>query len=114
MNKTSIFILGLVTHSVLVCLKTVIVKQNNPNTTKMKKVTGIGGVFFKCQDPNKLKEWYKTHLGLDAGQYGASFRWREDADPTKKGTTQWSPFSETTKYFAPSTKDFMINIGLRT
>jgi predicted enzyme related to lactoylglutathione lyase len=75
----------------------------------MKKVTGIGGIFFKCKDPNKMKEWYKTHLGLDAGPYGASFAWRQDEDPTKKGTTQWSPFAETTKYFEPSTKDFMIN-----
>jgi len=39
----------------------------------MKKVTGIGGIFFKCKDPIKMKEWYKTHLGIDAGQYGASF-----------------------------------------
>jgi predicted enzyme related to lactoylglutathione lyase len=85
------------------------IKQNNANTTKMKKVTGIGGIFFKCKDAGKMKEWYKTHLGLDAGQYGANFEWREDADPTKKGSTVWSPFAETTKYFEPSTKDFMIN-----
>ena len=77
--------------------------------TNMKKVTGIGGIFFKCKDPHQMKEWYKTHLGLDAGQYGASFEWREAEDPTKKGSTQWSPFAETTNYFAPSTKDFMIN-----
>jgi catechol 2,3-dioxygenase-like lactoylglutathione lyase family enzyme len=75
----------------------------------MKKVTGIGGIFFKCKDPKKINEWYKTHLGIDAGQYGASFEWREDEDPTKKGITQWSAFAETTKYFEPSTKDFMIN-----
>ncbi|TAE47752.1 MAG: VOC family protein [Bacteroidetes bacterium] len=75
----------------------------------MKKVTGIGGVFFKCKDPHKIKEWYKTHLGLDTNEYGASFEWRQEEDPTKKGFTQWSPFSETTKYFAPSTKEFMIN-----
>ena len=75
----------------------------------MKKVTGIGGIFFKCKDPNKMKEWYKTHLGFETGQYGASFEWRQDEDPTKKGSTQWSPFAETTKYFEPSTKDFMIN-----
>ncbi len=31
----------------------------------MKKVTGIGGIFFKCKDPNKMKEWYKIHLGLN-------------------------------------------------
>ena len=75
----------------------------------MKKVTGIGGIFFKCKDPKKLKEWYKTHLGLDTNDYGANFEWREASDSTKKGSTQWNPFSETTKYFEPSTKDFMIN-----
>ena len=75
----------------------------------MKKVTGIGGVFFKCKDPNQMKEWYNTHLGLDAGPYGASFEWMESEDPTKKGLTQWNLFTDTTKYFEPSTKDFMIN-----
>jgi predicted enzyme related to lactoylglutathione lyase len=75
----------------------------------MKKVTGIGGIFFKCKDPKKMSEWYKTHLGLDTNEYGASFEWREAEDTTKKGVTQWSPFAETTKYFEPSTKDFMIN-----
>lgn len=110
MNKTSILILGLVASFCLgFAFKTVIVKQNNSNTTKMKKVTGIGGIFFKCKDPNKVREWYKTHLGFDTNQYGANFEWRQNEDPTKKGSTQWSPFAETTKYFEPSTKDFMIN-----
>jgi predicted enzyme related to lactoylglutathione lyase len=75
----------------------------------MKKVTGIGGIFFKCKDPNKMKEWYKTHLGLDTNDYGANFEWKDAEDPTKKGSTAWSPFAEKTKYFEPSTKDFMIN-----
>lgn len=75
----------------------------------MKKVTGIGGIFFKCNDPAKMNEWYKTHLGLTAGQYGAVFEWHQGADPAKKGFTQWSPFPDKTKYFEPSTKDFMIN-----
>jgi predicted enzyme related to lactoylglutathione lyase len=74
-----------------------------------KKVTGIGGVFFKCKDPGKVREWYKTHLGLNTNPYGAVFEWRQGADSSKKGFSQWSPFKETTKYFAPSTKDFMIN-----
>ena len=73
------------------------------------KVTGIGGIFFKCKDPKTLKDWYKTHLGLDTNPYGATFEWYETADGTKKAQTQWSPFAETTKYFDPSTKDFMIN-----
>jgi len=75
----------------------------------MKRVTGIGGIFFKCNDPEKVKEWYKTHLGFDTGPYGTKFDWRQDADSTKKGYTLWTPFSEKTKYFEPSTKDIMIN-----
>jgi predicted enzyme related to lactoylglutathione lyase len=74
----------------------------------MKKVTGIGGVFFKCKDAKVINEWYKTHLGFDTTQYGTSFEWREVED-NKKGLTQWNPFPENTKYFEPSTKDFMIN-----
>ncbi len=110
MNKTSIFILGLVTaFSLGFAFKSVSVKQINSNTTNMKKVTGIGGIFFKCKDPNKMREWYKTHLGFDTNEYGTNFEWRQAADPTKKGSTQWSPFAEKTKYFEPSTKDFMIN-----
>ena len=75
----------------------------------MKKVTGIGGIFFKSKDPNQMKEWYKTNLGLDTDQYGTNFEWHQGADPSKKGFTQWSPFTESTKYFEPSTKEFMIN-----
>ena len=75
----------------------------------MKKVTGIGGIFFKSKDPNKIKEWYQKHLGINATQYGAVFEWYEGDDNTKKGLTTWSPFSETTKSFEPSAKDFMIN-----
>lgn len=56
-----------------------------------------------------MHEWYNTHLGLNTTQWGATFEWTQADDPTRKGTTQWSPFSETTKYFKPSTKDFMIN-----
>nr|WP_293893807.1 VOC family protein [Flavobacterium sp.] len=75
----------------------------------MKKVTGIGGIFFKCKDPKKMTEWYKIHLGLDVNPYGATFEWYEGADGKKKGQTQWTPFKESTTYFEPSTKDFMIN-----
>jgi predicted enzyme related to lactoylglutathione lyase len=76
---------------------------------QMKKVTGIGGIFFKCKDPKKMRDWYQTHLGLNTNQYGAVFEWRQGADTTKKGFTTWSPFAETTKYFEPSQRDFMIN-----
>ena len=81
----------------------------NGSVAPAKKVTGIGGIFFRCKDPKKVREWYATHLGFLANQYGAVFEWRQGADSSKKGFTQWSPFNETTKYFEPSTKDFMIN-----
>ena len=83
--------------------------QKQKNKVKVKKVTGMGGIFFKCKNPDQIKEWYKNHLGLETDQYGASFQWYQGDDSTKKGYTQWSPFSENTKYFEPSTKDFMIN-----
>ena len=75
----------------------------------MKKVTGIGGVFFKSKDPKATNEWYKTHLGFDTTPYGTSFKWLEADDSAKEGITQWNPFAENTKYFEPSEKDFMIN-----
>ncbi|WP_312340547.1 VOC family protein [Sphingobacterium sp.] len=77
--------------------------------TPLKRVTGIGGVFFKSKDPKKLRDWYAEHLGLTTNSYGAVFEWYQGGDSTKKGFTQWSPFKENTTYFAPSDKDFMIN-----
>lgn len=73
------------------------------------RVTGIGGIFFKTQDPNSLKEWYQKNLGLNTDQWGTNFEWFQGADETKKGFTQWTPFSEETKFFNPSSKEFMIN-----
>lgn len=88
--------------------ETIVIDQSVDRKEKG-KVTGIGGIFFKCKDPEKIRGWYKTHLGLDTDQYGTNFEWRQGADTTKKGFTQWSPFAEKTRYFEPSTKDFMIN-----
>lgn len=75
----------------------------------MKRVTGIGGIFFKCKDPKKVNEWYKTHLGVDTSPYGAKFEWKDQSASSENGYTLWSPFPDTTKYFEPSEKDFMIN-----
>lgn len=86
--------------------KTLLARQK---PIKMKKVTGIGGIFFKCKDPKQMRDWYQKHLGLNTNEYGATFEWYEGADSTKKASTQWSPFDEKTKYFAPSEKEFMIN-----
>jgi predicted enzyme related to lactoylglutathione lyase len=80
-----------------------------PKQKPMKRVTAIGGIFFKSKDPDAMKQWYKTHLGLQTDKYGTNFEWRQGSDSTKKGFTQWSPFNEKTKYFEPSTNNFMIN-----
>ncbi|ASU33186.1 VOC family protein [Mucilaginibacter xinganensis] len=75
----------------------------------MKKVTGLGGVFFKCDDPKGMNEWYAKNLGLGTSEYGTTFEWRQDDDPSKKGSTSWCTFPKDTKYFDPSAKPFMIN-----
>ncbi|HEY9110079.1 MAG TPA: VOC family protein [Roseateles sp.] len=73
----------------------------------MKRVTGLGGIFFKAKDPKALAEWYRQHLGMDVTEWGGVvFRW---ADDSTTGTTIWSPFKESTDYFAPSPAPFMIN-----
>ena len=109
MKKATLIIIGLATSFCLgFTFKSIISKKYNDDT-KMKRVTGIGGIFFKCKDPDKMKEWYKAHLGLNIDQYGTTFEWRHANDSSKKGFLQWSTFKETTKYFEPSTKEFMIN-----
>jgi len=75
----------------------------------MKRVTGIGGIFFKCKDPATVMAWYKQHLGLDTDQYGTTFEWRQAGDASQKGYTQWCPFADDTTYFEPSQREFMIN-----
>lgn len=75
----------------------------------MRRVTGLGGVFFKAQNPQTLGEWYRTHLGMHVEDWGGvTFRWADD-NPSGNGTTIWSPFPEDTSYFAPSAAPFMIN-----
>lgn len=108
MRKTVFLTLAFATTFCLgFALKTIISNSNSGN--KMKKVTGIGGIFFKCKDPKKVRDWYKTHLGLNTNDYGTVFEWHQGTDSTKKGFTQWSPFNDNSKYFEPSTRDFMIN-----
>lgn len=75
----------------------------------MKKVTGIGGVFFKCDDPKGMNEWYAQNLGLATSPYGTTFEWRNADNPSQKGSTTWCTFPQDTKHFHPSTKAFMIN-----
>ena len=76
---------------------------------RKKKVTGVGGIFFKSKDPEKMKEWYNKNLGLVTNEYGSLFEFRQSDEPDKKGYLQWTPFSDKTEYFEPSEKEFMIN-----
>jgi len=75
-----------------------------------KRVTALGGIFFKCNDPAAIREWYNKHLGLNTDQYGTTFEWRHTDEPDKKGYNVWSTFPNDTKYFEPSGREFMINL----
>ena len=76
----------------------------------MARILGIGGVFFKSDDPQNLNQWYRQHLGIQtSGSDGAIFPWRRDDDPDRKEMTVWSVFSSSTNYFEPSPSSFMIN-----
>ena len=75
----------------------------------MKRVTGIGGIFFKCRDAEALREWYRDHLGIVSDDYGAMFKWRHYDDPDTVGFTVWGPFRDDTDYFGSSEKPYMIN-----
>jgi predicted enzyme related to lactoylglutathione lyase len=75
----------------------------------MKRVTGIGGVFFKCNDTAAQKQWYAKHLGIQMDEYGSSFEWRHADNPLLKGYTAWSPFKKDSDYFGNPNQQYMIN-----
>jgi len=75
-----------------------------------KRVTAFGGIFFKCNNPSAVRNWYKEHLGFNTDQYGTCFEWRHADEPEKKGYSVWSTFPKDTGYFDPSGKEFMINL----
>jgi predicted enzyme related to lactoylglutathione lyase len=78
----------------------------------MKRVTGIGGIFFKAKDPKALGEWYRKHLGIDVQDWGsecgAIFQWDAEGKSEVTGMTVWNVFS-TSEKLAQSTAPFMIN-----
>jgi len=82
-------------------------EEPNIEIEKYKRVTGIGGFFFKAKNSKELLNWYANHLGFDTNDYGCSFVWKDENG--KDCITQWSPFQEDTKYFEPSKKEFMQN-----
>jgi len=87
-------------------------KNNGGNITSndsTPKVTGIGGIFFFSENPKEAKEWYAKNLGLDVNDWGSTFESRNIDRPDEINQLQWSPFKKGSDYFAPSTKEFMIN-----
>ena len=75
----------------------------------MKRVTGLGGIFFKARDQRGLLDWYGKHLGIAAESWGTAFTWTDREDPAQTGYTVWSPFAHDTDYFDPSPQSFMVN-----
>jgi predicted enzyme related to lactoylglutathione lyase len=76
----------------------------------MKRVTGIGGIFFKAKDAPALQAWYKRHLGIDVQPWGGTaFQWTDDDGKPAPGMTVWSIATEQSNQFAPSTAPFMVN-----
>ena len=76
----------------------------------MKRVTGIGGIFFKAKDAPAVRAWYKRHLGIDVQSWGgAAFDWSDAEGKPTAGSTNWCVAPADSKQFAPSTASFMIN-----
>jgi predicted enzyme related to lactoylglutathione lyase len=73
------------------------------------RVIGIGGVFLKSSDKDRLGSWYAQNLGIPQTEYGAHFNWLSVEQPQRKHLTTWSVFPKTSTYFDPSTAPFMIN-----
>lgn len=73
----------------------------------MAKVLGVGGIFFKSPDPQRLYDWYARWLGMEFENWGTAF---SPKTMPANGQTVWSAFDAKTDYFAPSQKDFMFNL----
>ena len=76
----------------------------------MKRVTGIGGIFFKAKDAPALQAWYKRHLGIDVQAWGgAAFDGSDENGTAVGGTTAWLIDPQESDHFAPSAASFMVN-----
>lgn len=80
-----------------------------PINDTIPKVTGIGGIFFKAKNPQEVKEWYGKNLGLAVDQFGSPFEFRNANRPDEVNYLNWDAFQDSTDYFNPSEKAFMIN-----
>jgi predicted enzyme related to lactoylglutathione lyase len=111
-------------YSLLVCLflfnqtisaTTIPMEEHKNDSTStssndmLPKVTGVGGIFFFSNNPEKTKNWYRDNLGIDTGPYGASFESKDVNHPSDTNILQWNLFKTGSNYFSPSKKEFMIN-----
>lgn len=84
--------------------------KDDMTTPEQRRVTGIGGIFFKARDPDGLREWYRRHLGVPIEEWGgAVFQWQSPHNPSGQGATVWSIFKSDTENFGPGPSQFMIN-----
>ena len=83
-----------------------IVLQQDMMQEEVPSVVGLGGIFFKSKNPEKLKQWYEDNLGIPKGKHGLNFSWKKE---NGYGHTLWNPFNENTQYFNPPNRDYMIN-----
>ncbi len=116
-NRSFLFILAILAIS---CInketKIRNMKENNKNhkqeitaSDTTPRVTGIGGIFFRSDNPEETKEWYGKNLGLSTNDYGSVFEFRNSERPDELNYLIWSLFKKGSNYFTPSMKDFMIN-----
>lgn len=108
-NRCSMCRLIVVALVMIVTVITMTAQNINQEKEPMKRVTGIGGVFFKCKDPKAMKQWYEEHLGIPQDPYGYTFKWYEQRDSDLVGRTVWNPFPATTDYFGDASQQLMIN-----
>jgi predicted enzyme related to lactoylglutathione lyase len=74
----------------------------------MAKVIGIGGIFLKFKDPEKMRNWYATVLGMTTNPYGVLFEFNGTTN-SKKGYLQLGTFESETDYFGDTSQQAMIN-----
>src|SRR5579883_732513 len=90
MKKSTLYLTVTIAFGAGFALSRVIAATPQTGKQSLGRVTGIGGVFFKCKDPETLKAWYTNYLGLNTDRYGTNFTWWQGADNKKRGSTQWS------------------------
>lgn len=84
-------------------------QENTIATDTTPRVTGIGGIFFSAEEPEKTKQWYEQNLGMTTDDYGAVFEFKNASRPNEINYLRWGLFDNNTDYFQPSKKHFMIN-----